>query len=213
VASWLILRGRCRDCGQPISVRYPLVEALTAILFVAAYARFGYSLLTVKALVFVSLLILTAFIDYDHQIIPFGLSLPGLTLGLAAGFVMPPGVRGSLLGAGAGLAFVVVAWLLWRFVLGPIWRRHGVNQREGIGGGDLPYAAMLGAFLGLKGLAVALFAAVIFGIVFGYVQRARGRARKGQPMPFGPFLALGGLLGLFFGTQLFTAYARLVGLQ
>ncbi len=220
VLSYVLLRGRCRDCGEPISIRYPLVEALTALLFLASWARFGYSLLTLKALVFCSLLILTAFIDLDHQVIPFSLSIPGLVLGL--GFSLLPQspiasrqspIAGALIGAVAGAAFVIAAWLLWRYVLGPIWRRYGVDQKQGIGGGDLPYAAMLGAFLGLKSLLVALFAAVLFGIIAGYALRAAGRARKGQPMPFGPFLALGGLLGLFLGPQLFSAYARLVGLQ
>ena len=213
VLSWLILRGRCRDCGRPISVRYPLIEAVTGLLFVAAYARFGYTLLAVKATVFVSLLVITAFIDFDHQIIPFGLSIPGLVIGLGFGAVPPPAFTGALIGAASGATFVVLVWLLWRFVLGPIWGRYGVHQKEGIGGGDLPYAAMIGAFIGLKSLIVGLFAAVLFGVVIGMIARRAGRNRKGQPVPFGPFLAAGGLLGLFFGPQLFDWYARFVGLN
>jgi leader peptidase (prepilin peptidase) / N-methyltransferase len=214
VLSWLILRGRCRDCGLPISVRYPLVEALTGLLFIAAYARFGYSLLTVKAIVFISLLIITAFIDLDHQILPFGFSIAGLVLGLTGGLVAPPPeLRGALAGAVVGAGFILFAILLWRYVLARVFRRFGVDQKEGMGFGDLPYAAMIGAFVGLKGLTVALAAAVVFGVIIGLIARSAGRNRRGQPIPFGPFLALGALVGLFFGAQLFDIYARFAGLQ
>jgi leader peptidase (prepilin peptidase)/N-methyltransferase len=213
VLSWLLLRGRCRDCGKPISVRYPLVEALTGLLFVAAYARFGFSLLTVKAIVFISLLIITAFIDLDHQIIPFGFSVTGLVLGLVGGVVAPPPhlVR-AITAAAVGAGFILFAWLLWRYVLAGAFRRFGVDQKEGMGFGDLPYAAMIGAFVGLKGLVVALAAAVVFGVIIGLIARSAGRNQRGQPIPFGPFLALGALAGLFFGTQLFGIYARFAGL-
>ena len=213
VLSWLILRGRCRDCGQPISVRYPLVEALTGLLFVAAYARFGFSLLTVKAVAFTSLLIVTALIDFDHQVIPFGFSITGLAIGLAGGLVAPPpDFRGALAGAAVGAGFIFFAWLLWRYVLAGAFRRFGVDQKEGMGFGDLPYAAMIGAFVGLKGLAVALAAAVVSGVVIGLIARSVGRNKRGQPIPFGPFLALGALVGLFYGAQLFDVYARFAGL-
>lgn len=218
VLSWLLLRGRCRDCGQTISVRYPLVEALTGLLFVAAYARFGWSLLTVKAFVFVSLLVVTTFIDVDHQVIPFGLSLPGLALGLGFALLPPVPAGGqtpladALAGAGIGAGFIFGAWLLWRYVLASVFRSLGVDQKEGMGFGDLPYAAMIGAFVGRKGLAVALATAVLSGVVIGSAVRAAGRSRKGQPIPFGPFLALGGLVGLFYGSQLFAIYLRFVGL-
>jgi len=213
VLSWLLLRGRCRDCGKPISVRYPLIEALTGLLFVAALARFGFSLLTVKAIVFSSLLIMTAFIDLDHQIIPFGFSFSGLALGILGGLVAPPPhfVR-AVAAAAAGAGFILLAWLLWRYLLAGVFRRFGVDQKEGMGFGDLPYAAMIGAFVGLKGLVVALAAAVVFGVLIGYIARAAGRNQRGQPIPFGPFLALGALTGLFFGPQLFDAYARFAGL-
>ena len=213
VLSWLLLRGRCRNCAQPISVRYPLVEALTGLLFVAAYAKFGFSLLTVKAVVFISLLIITAFIDLDHQILPFGFSITGLVLGFLGGIVAPPPhLARALTAAAAGAGFVLFAMLLWRYVLAGVFRRYGVDQKEGMGLGDLPYAAMIGAFVGLKGLVVALAAAVVFGVIIGFLARSAGRNKAGQPIPFGPFLALGALVGLFYGPQLFNAYARFAGL-
>ncbi len=214
VLSWLILRGRCRDCGLPISARYPLVEALTGLLFVAAYARFGYGLLTVKAVVLISMLIITAFIDLDHQILPFGFSVAGLVLGLAGSVAAPPPeIQGALAGAAVGAGFILFAILLWRYLLAGVFRRFGVDQKEGMGFGDLPYAAMIGAFVGLKGLTVALAAAVVFGVVIGLIARSAGRNQRGQPIPFGPFLALGALVGLFFGPQLFDIYVRFAGLQ
>jgi leader peptidase (prepilin peptidase)/N-methyltransferase len=213
VLSYLLLGGRCRYCRKPISVRYPLVEALTAALFVAAYARFGWSALTVKALLFVCLLIVTALIDLDLQVIPFRLSIPGLGLGLAASLMAaPPGFGDALAAAGVGAAFVGFAWLLWRYVLAGVFRRLGVNQKEGMGFGDLPYAAMIGAFIGLKPLVVALFVAVVAGVLVGFATRLLGRSKAGQPMPFGPFLALGALAGLFWGQAIFAWYARQVGL-
>ncbi len=213
VLSWLLLRGRCRDCGQPISIRYPLVEALTGLLFVAAYARFGFSLLTIKAVVFISLLIITAFIDLDHQIIPFGFSVSGVVLGIAGAVAAPPpALAGSIIAAAAGAGFILLAMLLWRYVLAGVFRNFGVDQKEGMGFGDLPYAAMIGAFVGLEGLAVALAAAVVLGVVIGLTARSAGRTRRGQPIPFGPFLALGALAGLFFGPRLFDIYLRFVGL-
>jgi prepilin signal peptidase PulO-like enzyme (type II secretory pathway) len=101
---------------------------------------------------------------------------------------------------------------LWRYVLAGAFRRFGVDQKEGMGFGDLPYAAMIGAFVGLKGLVVALAAAVVFGVIIGLIARSAGRNQRGQPIPFGPFLALGALVGLFFGPQLFLLYARYAGL-
>ncbi len=210
VLSYVLLGGRCRDCRKPISLRYPLVEALTAGLFVAALARFGLTLALVKALVLVCLLIVTAFIDLDHFILPYRLTLPGVVLGVAGSLLPPRMVVDSLLGAAAGAGFVLGAWLLWRFVLAGIFRRFGVDQKEGMGWGDLPYAAMIGAFLGWRSLIVALFAAVAAGVVVGAVVRSVGRLGRGQQMPFGPFLAIGALVGLFFGEVVFRWYLGLM---
>jgi leader peptidase (prepilin peptidase) / N-methyltransferase len=206
VLSYIILRGRCRHCRKPISIRYPLVEALTGALFLAAFARFGPAWPAVKAAVLICLLVSTALIDLDLQIIPFQLSIPGIALGLAGAFLPPQMVPDAFIAAAAGAGFVGFAILLWRHVLSGIFRRFGVDQKEGMGFGDLPYAAMIGAFIGWRALVVALFAAVAFGVVGGLVARAAGRNKAGQPVPFGPFLALGGLVGLFFGDTIFAWY-------
>ncbi len=210
--SYVLLGGRCRDCRARISIRYPLVEALVGILFVASYARFGLDWALVRALLLIVFLVLIAFIDLDCQIIPFRVSIPGLALGLASPLL--PGSQVSLAnavtGAAVGAVFVAGSWLLWRFVLAGAFRKVGVNQKEGMGWGDLPLAAMIGAFVGWQSTVVALFCAVLSGVIVGLLLRAAGRTGRGQPMPFGPFLAFGGLVALFFGSVLFDLYIRAV---
>lgn len=210
VLSWLLLRGRCRDCRQPIAVRYPLVELLTGLLFAGAALRFGYGLELLKALIFLSLLVVLAFIDIDHQVLPFRLTIPGLALGMAGSLLAPPGPGDAALGVLAGAAFVLGAWLLWRFGLRAAFRKRGINQRDGMGWGDLPFAAMLGAFLGLRATLVAVFVAVVAGVVVGLAARAARRLVRGQAVAFGPFLAFGAVVGLFFGEALFALYLRFV---
>lgn len=210
VLSWLLLRGRCRDCRRPISPRYLLVELATAVLFLAVLARFGWSWATPAGWAFVSLLLVAAMIDLDHKIIPFAISIPGLVLGIGSALLPPARLVGALVGAGVGAAFVAFAWLLWRYLLAGVFRRFGVDRKEGMGWGDLPLAAAIGAFLGWRSLVVALFAAVLSGVVVGLLLRWLGRSGRGQEIPFGPFLALGGLVGLFFGHQLFGWYLDFV---
>lgn len=210
VVSWIVLRGRCRDCGQKFSSRYALVELLTGLLFLAAYLRFGRSLLTLKAVVFLSLLVVISFIDIDHQVIPFKLSIPGLIAGVFLSVIAGTRLSDVLSGIALGAGFVLGAWLLWRYWLAGAFQKFGVKQREGIGWGDLPFAMMVGAFVGLKPMVVAVFSAVVAGVIVGMAGRLAGKTRPGQPISFGPFLGLGGIVGLFFGEQLFGLYLRLV---
>ncbi len=206
VLSYILLRGRCRSCRRPISPRYMAVEVATALLFVVVFAQFGFTWSSLNALVFVCMLVVMALIDLEHRIIPFRLSVPGLVLGLA-GSLLPPGrLTDALIGAAVGAAFICLAWLLWRYVLFSVFRRFGIDQREGMGGGDLPFAAMIGAFLGWRSLVVALFAGVIAGVIVGLILRWAGRTKGGQQIPFGPFLAIGALVGLFFGSVVFGWY-------
>jgi len=207
VLSWFLLRGRCRDCGKPIPVRYPAVELLTGLLFVACWARFGPGWEALRAMLFVGLLVVLALVDLEHTILPFRLSLPGLAAGLGTAFLPGTiGIADALWGAAAGAAFVLASWALWRFLLAPVFRRFGVDQREGMGGGDLPFAALIGAFLGSAATLVALAASVASGVVVGLILRHAGRSGKGQHIPFGPFLAIGALVGLFFGSAIAAWY-------
>ncbi|MGQ9678173.1 MAG: prepilin peptidase [bacterium] len=212
IISYLILRGKCRDCGQVISIRYPLVELLSGVLFLLAFIHFGFNWSVLRPLVFIGFLIVLAGIDIDHKILPFTISFTGLILGvISAPFpVFNFGITRALWGGVIGIGFVLFAYGLWRFVLARPFRRMGVEKSEGMGWGDLPFAAMIGVFIGPKAIAVALTCAVLSGVIVGVMARALGKIKAGAEVPFGPFLALGGLVGLFWGELLFDLYLRAV---
>ncbi|NPV14356.1 prepilin peptidase [candidate division WOR-3 bacterium] len=214
ILSFLILRGRCRDCGQPISIRYPLIELLTGLFFLFTVIRFGFHWAVLRPLILVGFLIVLAGIDIDHKILPFRLSLAGLILGLITAIfpVFQSGIAKAIWGGLIGAMFVLFGWALWRFVLAKPFQSLGVKRREGMGWGDLPFAAMIGVFVGPKGMAVALAIAVVSGVIAGIVSRISGRTKAGAEVPFGPFLALGGLVGLYWGEMLFNLYLRAMGI-
>jgi leader peptidase (prepilin peptidase)/N-methyltransferase len=205
VLSYLLLRGRCRSCRAKISVRYPFVEALNAFLYLLVFWRFGLGWSSAIYFAFCSSLLVITFIDYDFQIIPDRITLPGIPIGLAAGsFILPDpflratslGVMASLIGAAAGFSFFyAVAFLSLRIL-----------KKEGMGGGDIKLMAMVGAFLGWKAVILTTFLGSLFGAVIGIILIAfRGR-EKGSLIPFGPFLALGTLISLFFGQEILIWY-------
>jgi leader peptidase (prepilin peptidase)/N-methyltransferase len=193
VLGWLMLRGRCRSCRAPISARYPLIEALTAALAVAVVlVRHGAHDL-VLGLTFVAVLVPVALIDLDHRIIPNKITLPAAVAAVAIGGVLkPPGVPEQLIaGAGAG-GFLLVFVLLYP---------------RGMGMGDVKLAAVLGLFLG-RYVAIAILAAVLAGTVVGTCIMARTGVEQGRKtaVPFGPFLALGGIVALLAGPPILHWY-------
>jgi len=191
--SYLFLKGRCRNCSESISLRYPLVELLTAIMSLMAYWKFGPSTQYLCAFVFVCSLIAITFIDLDHQIIPDVISLPGIPIFfLAAVFVMKlrflDAFLGFLIGGGVlfGVAFVYEL----------------ITKREGMGGGDIKLLAMIGAFLGWQSLLFVLLVSSFAGAAVGItVMIVKGQDMK-YAVPFGPFLSLGAIAYLFFGGYL-----------
>ena len=197
VVSFLLLRGRCRACGHPISWRYPLVEALTGTLFVVTVLRFGLSAHTGTLLVFVCALVAIAFIDLDHQIIPNAITLPGIPLGLAFGLALgDPPLFERILGALAGAGFLYLVLLYGSIAYG----------QDAMGEGDLNLIAMVGAFLGWKGVVVTILVGCLTGSVIGLALIGFRRLGRREHMPFGPFLALGALVALFFGEALVDWY-------
>jgi leader peptidase (prepilin peptidase)/N-methyltransferase len=209
VLSYLALGGRCRHCGARISWRYPAVEAATSLLFLACFLRFGISLQAPVAALFCALLLALAMIDYDHMILPDKLTYSGVALGvLLQPFVpwaglwegpwgaMAGGVLGALLGSGILLA-VWTAWYL-------------IRREEGMGLGDAKMLAAIGAFLGWKGVLVSLFFAALSGAVVGLALMAIQGTDLKTKLPFGTFLAFGGLLALFAGEPIVRAYAQLL---
>ncbi|HEX4805034.1 MAG TPA: prepilin peptidase [Conexibacter sp.] len=197
VLSWLLLRGRCRDCRAPIAVRYPLVEACSAGLAVAVVAaRHGAHDLAL-GLTLIALLVPIALIDLDHRIIPNRLTALGAVAALAIGAATrPAGVPEQLIAGVAAGGFLLLAALA----------RPG-----GMGMGDVKLAGMLGLFLG-RDVAVALLVALVAGTVVGIAVMARrgvGEGRK-TAIPFGPFLALGGVVALLAGPAIVHWYLSTV---
>jgi leader peptidase (prepilin peptidase) / N-methyltransferase len=194
VVSWLILRGRCRDCGSPISARYPLVEALTAVLLAAVVARFGADEDALLGLALVLVLVPVTFIDLERQIIPNELVLVGAIAAVAivAATDIDELPEHLIAGAAAG-GFLLLAALAYP---------------RGMGMGDVKLAAMLGLFLGAS-VAPAMLAAMLAGSIAGGVIIARKGTQEGRKtkVPFGPFLALGALVGLFVGPEIVDWYS------
>jgi leader peptidase (prepilin peptidase)/N-methyltransferase len=201
--SWLVLRGRCAHCGQPISVRYPLVEALSGVLCAAVAWKFGFGWPALAALVLTWFLIALTFIDVDHQLLPDDLTLPLLWLGLLVslwgpqpGAALPVDVRSSLIGAMAGYVSLWSVYHLFRLLTG----------KEGMGYGDFKLFAALGAWLGWQMLLPIILVAAAVGAVVGIALLSlRGQSRA-TPIAFGPFLAAAGWLMLMFGPQLVEGY-------
>jgi len=197
LVSFAVLRGRCRSCARPISWRYPLTEAATAVLFGLAAARFGPAPSLGVALLLIALLVAVTGIDLEHQIIPDVITLPGTAAGLLASLLtgdVP--LVDSLIGiaAGGGLFLLII-----------------LASRGGMGGGDVKLAAMLGAFLGWKVMLLSVLLAVLAGGAVAVMLLASGRTGRKDPIPFGPFLAGGGAVGLLWGEDLLEWYLGVFG--
>jgi leader peptidase (prepilin peptidase)/N-methyltransferase len=193
VLSWLLLRGRCKDCGGPISARYPLVEALTAALYAGVVAATGADREAIVGLLLVTLLVPVALIDLDHRRIPNKLTGPAAIVAVAATALLQPDQLGErlLAGAIAGGALGAVA----------------LAMPGGMGMGDAKLAGVLGLFLGAQ-VIPAMIIAFALGSIVGVAIAARAgmHAARKTAVPFGPFLALGGVTGLMIGAQLSSWY-------
>jgi len=199
VLSYLLLKGRCAGCGAPISVRYPLVESITALLSVIVVAHFGYSVQSLAALAFTWTLVPLFLIDFDHQLLPDSITLPllwaGLLLSLFNVFVDPVT---SIVGAAAGYLSLWAIYHLFRLITG----------KEGMGYGDFKLLGAIGAWVGWQALPVVILFSSVVGAVIGIgLIVARGRDHN-QPMPFGPFLAAAGWLTLLWGHDIISFYLR-----
>ena len=202
VLSYLILGGKCRDCGRRISPVYPAVEALTGIGFVLVYFNAGrmLGLEFFAGCIFTSALIVLGFIDYYHQILPDAITLPGLILALAYSFFRDDlTFRGALLGAVAGAGFLL-------FVYGAYFL---IRKKEGLGMGDVTMLLMIGAYLGLTRTLLTLILASFVGALVGvYVMVRRGKDAQ-FALPFGTFLAPAAFISLLWGERIVRAYLSL----
>lgn len=207
VLSYLLLRGRCASCGARISLRYPIIEALTGLLSAWVAWKLGFAWPTLAGLVLTWFLIALAFIDIDHQLLPDSLTLPLVWLGLLfslfapapAGAPLPVDVRSSIIGAIAGYVSLWSVYHLFRLL----------TAKEGMGYGDFKLLAAIGAWLGWQMLLPTVLIAAGVGAVTGIaLLAARGQSRS-TPIAFGPFLAAAGWLMLMFGHELVTGYLGL----
>jgi leader peptidase (prepilin peptidase)/N-methyltransferase len=203
ILSYILLGGKCRVCKAGISLRYPIVEFLNAFLYVSVFWRFGFNLYTFIYFVFCSSLIVITFIDLDFQIIPDRITLPGIVIGLVTGSLLMPdpfmrysllGIKSSVIGllSGGGLFYAIAAL-----------------SRGGMGGGDIKMMAMVGSLMGWKSVLLTTFLGSLTGAVFGVLLMIlKGKGRKTK-IPFGPFLALGSVITLFFGQEILYWYLNM----
>jgi leader peptidase (prepilin peptidase)/N-methyltransferase len=196
ILSWVVLGGKCARCKAPISVQYPLVEAVTAALFVLVTALTPVGPLLVARLLFVCALVVLFGIDLEHQILPNSITLPGVVAGLIFSVAGPPGLRDALLGVllGGGVLYAIAGgYYLWR-------------REEGLGMGDVKMLAMIGAFLGWQAVLLTLVLASLSGAVIGVAMMALQRGSMKYALPFGTFLALGALVAMLAGQPIIDWY-------
>ncbi len=197
VVSYLWLRGKCSACGARIGARYPVVEALTAVLTGYAASRFGFGWQAFGAMLFVWCMIALTFIDVDTQLLPDAITLPllwaGLLLNLRGTYVELPA---AVIGAAAG--YLVLWSVYWAFKL--------ATGKEGMGFGDFKLLGAIGAWLGWKMLPLVILASSLVGAVVGIALMVLARHGRDVPIPFGPYLAGAGLIALFWGPALVDRY-------
>ncbi|CAB3928268.1 Type 4 prepilin-like proteins leader peptide-processing enzyme [Achromobacter anxifer] len=189
---WLMLRGRCGACGAAIGWRYPAIELLTCALFVVCAWRFGATPLALSAMGLSAMLVALAWIDFESTLLPDVLTQPLLWAGLLVNlFDAYTSVHMAVAGAAAGYVFLWVIFHVFRLLTG----------REGMGYGDFKLLAALGAWFGLEALPTLLLSASLLGVLIGGALTLSGRASRGQPLPFGPYLALAGVVTLLVGGE------------
>lgn len=203
VISWLLLRGRCSACKEPISLRYPLVELTTGLLSLAVALHFGFTWQTVAALPLTWALIALTLIDFDEQLLPDAIVLPMLWLGLLLSlFDIFTDSHSAIIGAACGYLSLWLVFQLFKLLTG----------KEGMGYGDFKLFALFGAWFGWQSLVQVILLSSVVGAVVGILLiLIRGRDRN-IPIPFGPYLAAAGWISLIWGEQINSAYLQWAGL-
>jgi len=196
VLSWIFLRGKCGQCGEPISVQYPIVEMATALIAVAIVMLTPPGPLLASRLVFAAALVVLFMIDLEHQILPNVITLPGIGVGFLFSVIAPPGPIDALLGIvlGGGVLYAIATGY------------YLLRKEEGMGMGDVKMLAMIGAFLGWRGVLVTLILASFTGAVVGVAVMATKRGDMRYALPFGTFLAIAALIAILFGDALLNWY-------
>jgi leader peptidase (prepilin peptidase) / N-methyltransferase len=201
VLSYAVLRGRCRSCARPISLQYPLVEIVTAVIFVLHWYAFGPTALLPLRLLFACALVVLFLIDLEHQILPDVITLPGIVAGVVCSLFFPPGPVMSILGVllGGGLLWAIAeAWFRLRKV-------------DAMGFGDVKMLAMVGGWLGVKMVLVTFVLSSMLGGLIGAVLIGSRRADMATRVPFGTMLAVGALVASLYGEDLLAWYLSTMG--
>jgi leader peptidase (prepilin peptidase)/N-methyltransferase len=196
VISWLVLRGKCRKCGAQISVRYPIVEAITAVFALSFFVKFG---LTPEFFIYYALacaLIVVTYIDLDFQIIPDRISLGGIVVGFVCVNWLPVTYKDAIIGMflGGGMLLAV------------IYGYYFITKKMGMGIGDVKLLAMIGVFIGWHGVLFTIFAASLIGSVIGVTWVLINRKDMKAAIPFGPFISIGALIYILWGAPLMSWY-------
>ena len=195
IVSFAALRGRCAFCQEPISWRYPLVESLGGLLYLVGYHQLGLSVHAFAYALLVTALLIVAFIDLAHLIIPDAVTLPGIVAGAAI----------ALLPSSIGFANAVAGACLG----GGIFFLIALAYPAGMGGGDVKLIAMIGAFVGWQAVLVAIILSAFCGALIGLTLILLGLRGRRDPVPFGPFLVIGGITAMLWGEALLAWYGRL----
>ena len=199
VVSYVALGGRCRGCKARISPRYPIVELITMLVFVAHGLVFGLDIMLVPRLLFACALIVLFAIDLEHHLLLDVITLPGIVVGLLFSLMLPPGILSAIIGV------LVGGGVLW--LIGEAYYRYA--GEEGMGGGDVKMLAMIGAFLGWKLAVLTLVFSSLAGSVVGLIVIASRRGGMKYALPYGTFLAIGALVASLFGDQIVAWYTGL----
>ena len=200
VVSFLALGGRCRYCGATIAARYPIVEALTSVMFAVAWWQYGPGVLLASRLVFGCALIVLFAIDLEHHLLPNAITLPGIVAGLVFSVFTPPGIRDAFIGVllGGGILFAIAE------------AYYRIRHEEGLGMGDVKMLAMIGAFIGWKLTLLALMMASLAGSIIGVAMIVTRRGSMKYALPFGTFLAVGAAAAATVGPALVDWYLGLL---
>jgi leader peptidase (prepilin peptidase)/N-methyltransferase len=195
--SYILLKGRCRNCKNKISIQYPIVELLTGLTYLIIYLIYGLSIQSLIYIILSSALIIIAFIDLNEQIVPDVISLPGTVIGFIISFFVPYiSFINSALGVFVGGGIILVIGLAGSVIF----------KKEAMGGGDVKLAAMIGAFLGWRYIIISLFLGFFLGAVAGIVLVLSKIKSREDTVPFGPFIALGSMITLLWGDKIIFWY-------
>jgi len=195
--SYILLKGRCRNCKSKISIQYPIVELITGLIYLIIYLTYGLGVQTLIYIILSSALMIIAFIDLNQQIVPDVISLPGIIIGFILSFFVPYiSFINSALGVVIGGGIILVIGLAGSVIF----------KKEAMGGGDVKLAAMIGAFLGWRYIIISLFLGFFLGALVGIILILSKIKSREDTVPFGPFIVLGSFITLLWGEKIISCY-------